>query len=106
MRPMMTLPDLMRLSYRMAFLTLEIQLTVAARLWGISRKVQQEAQAIVDDLPLATALPVLTPDAARPGPGKAPRRAAATPAATGAAAPRSRRPQSRNADTPDTTRLN
>ncbi|MFN6976668.1 MAG: hypothetical protein ACK4OP_00960 [Gemmobacter sp.] len=101
MHPFMTLPDLMRMSYRMAFLTLEIQLTVAARLWGISRKVQEETQAIVDDLPIATALPVMTPDATRPGPAKAPRRAA-----TGAAPERSRRPQSRTADTPETTRLN
>ena len=90
MHPMMTLSEMMRLSYRMAFLTFEMQMTMAARLWGLSRKVQDEAKAIAEEIP-ATIEVVLAPLAE----AAAPANADSAPAADAAPAPR--RPRTRRA---------
>ncbi len=113
---LLTLPEMMRLGYRMSFLALEFQLTLAARLWGLTRKVQAEATAIAADLPApmeamlapltvanaasADVLPAAdTTSIAAPAPGPAPA-SAATPGSDAAPAPAAaaRRARRRAAD--------
>jgi hypothetical protein len=97
MHPMMTLPEMMRLSYRMAFLTFEMQMTLAARLWGFSKKVQDEAKAIAEELPatIEVVLAPLTEAAAAANADSAP--AAEAPGIGAPAAPAPRRPRTRRA---------
>jgi hypothetical protein len=57
----MSFPEMIRLSYRMGFLAMEMQLTFAARLWGFGRKVQEEAQALAEPLPIPSLADALSP---------------------------------------------
>jgi hypothetical protein len=83
----MSFPEMIRLAYRMGFLAMEMQLVFAARLWGFTRKVQEEAQALAEPLPVAMPMPTLADAVAKPKPGRAaPGRAAPARAATRRAA--------------------
>jgi hypothetical protein len=84
----MSFPEMIRLAYRMGFLAMEMQLVFAARLWGFTRKVQEEAQALAEPLPVAMPLPMPTladavakPKPGRAAPGRAGTRRAAAPQA-------------------------
>lgn len=78
----MSFPEMIRLSYRMGFLAMEMQLTFAARLWGFTRKVQEEAQALAEPLPMPTLADAVTkPKPKRAASARAATRRAATPQA-------------------------
>jgi hypothetical protein len=81
MRPFMSLSDIMCFSYRMGFIAIEMQFIVAARLWGFTRTMQEEARALAEPLPLAAWVEAPVPDIA-PMPAEA---AAAAPASGGKA---------------------